>query len=76
MYASGYVLQDVNLRVEPGQLVGIVGPVGSSKSTLLMALLREIAPIGESYESYDVSGDEVRFARRYEPGEAVLGVSW
>lgn len=61
--------------MEPGQLVGIVGPVGSSKSTLLMALLQEIAPIGESYESYGVSAGQVRFAPRYEPGGAMWGVS-
>lgn len=37
-------LDAIDLRVEPGQLVGVVGPVGSSKSSLLMAVLREIAP--------------------------------
>lgn len=37
-------LDEIDLRIEPGQLVGIVGPVGSSKSSLLMAVLREIAP--------------------------------
>ncbi|CAM9886717.1 unnamed protein product [Scytosiphon promiscuus] len=37
-------LDAIDLRIEPGQLVGIVGPVGSSKSSLLMAVLREIAP--------------------------------
>lgn len=37
-------MDSINLRIEPGQLVGVVGPVGSSKSSLLMAVLREIAP--------------------------------
>lgn len=37
-------MDTINLRIEPGQLVGVVGPVGSSKSSLLMAMLREIAP--------------------------------
>ncbi|CAN0301123.1 unnamed protein product, partial [Scytosiphon promiscuus] len=37
-------LDEIDLRIEAGQLVGIVGPVGSSKSSLLMAVLGEIAP--------------------------------
>lgn len=30
--ASEYTLNDVNLRVQPGTLVAIIGPVGSGKS--------------------------------------------
>eukprot|EP00903_Cladosiphon_okamuranus_P016201 g14950.t2 len=41
---GGLTLDAIDLRIEPGQLVGVVGPVGSSKSSLLMAVLREIAP--------------------------------
>ena len=41
---AGFVLDAIDLRIEPGTLVGIVGPVGSSKSSLLMAVLREISP--------------------------------
>eukprot|EP00752_Nemacystus_decipiens_P006715 g6038.t1 len=40
--AGGLTLDSIDLRIEPGQLVGVVGPVGSSKSSLLMALLREM----------------------------------
>ena len=32
----------LNLRVEPGQLVAVVGHVGSGKSSLLSALLGEM----------------------------------
>ena len=38
------VLEDISLDIKPGMLVGVVGPVGSSKSSLLMAVLREISP--------------------------------
>lgn len=41
---AGFVLDAIDLRISPGKLVGVVGPVGSSKSSLLMAMLREISP--------------------------------
>ncbi|MBO5845622.1 MAG: ABC transporter ATP-binding protein [Clostridia bacterium] len=34
------VLKDINLRIEPGDIVGIVGTTGSGKSTLVNLLLR------------------------------------
>merc|ERR1719400_1457572 len=41
-------LSQVNLTVNQGQLVGIVGPVGAGKSSLLAALLGEMATLGGS----------------------------
>jgi ATP-binding cassette subfamily B multidrug efflux pump len=38
--ATEPVLRDVNLRVEQGQIVGILGPVGSGKSTLMSLIPR------------------------------------
>ena len=38
------ICSDVNLRVEPGQIVGIVGPNGSGKTTLLRAAYRMLRP--------------------------------
>lgn len=38
-------LTDIELTVRTGELIVIVGPVGSSKSSLLMAILGELAPL-------------------------------
>ena len=42
------VLIDVDLTIEPGDLVGIVGPSGSGKSTLLKAMLGTVSPVSGS----------------------------
>ena len=39
---SIYTLMDINLEVRRGQLVGIVGAIGSGKSTMLSSLLNEL----------------------------------
>ena len=36
------VLRDINVKVEHGKLVAVVGPVGSGKSSLLAAVLGEM----------------------------------
>jgi len=37
-----YALQNIKLTVKPGELVGVIGPVGSGKTALLLALLGEM----------------------------------
>lgn len=44
------ILEDINFHVKPGQTVGIVGPTGSGKSTLMNLLCR----------FYDVSSGEIK----------------
>lgn len=39
-----YTLDDVNLRVQPGTLVAIIGPVGAGKSSLIQSILGELCP--------------------------------
>lgn len=40
------VLHDVNLSIEPGEIVTLVGPNGSGKSTLLRAMIGALIPSG------------------------------
>ncbi|MEM7487600.1 MAG: metal ABC transporter ATP-binding protein [Pseudomonadota bacterium] len=43
-YGANTVLHDVNLRLEPGEIVTIVGPNGSGKTSLLRAIIGATAP--------------------------------
>ena len=36
------VLRDVNLAVNPGDLIGVAGAIGSGKSSLISAILGEV----------------------------------
>ena len=39
-YGNRAVIRDVNLSVEPGELIGLVGPSGAGKSTLVNLICR------------------------------------
>lgn len=43
-YDSRFFLRDINLRIDGGELVGIIGPNGSGKTTLLRAITRILKP--------------------------------
>ncbi|MCT8936934.1 ATP-binding cassette domain-containing protein, partial [Escherichia coli] len=43
-YGDHQVLNAINLQVEPGEVVAILGPSGSGKSTLLRIIAGLIAP--------------------------------
>ncbi|MEJ6392674.1 metal ABC transporter ATP-binding protein [Gymnodinialimonas sp. 2305UL16-5] len=43
-YGANTVLRDVSLRVEPGEIVTIVGPNGSGKTSLLKAIISATKP--------------------------------
>ncbi|XP_070378170.1 ATP-binding cassette sub-family C member 3-like [Dermacentor albipictus] len=74
------VLRDVNLKVEPGSLVGLVGSVGSGKSSLISAIQGDvhqtkgrcrvtgsIACVPQSACIYNMSiRDNILFGRRFD----------
>ena len=43
-YGHKPVLEDITLKVMPGEIVGLIGPNGSGKSTVIKALSRIISP--------------------------------
>ena len=58
---SDWVLKNINIKIEAGQKVAIVGPSGSGKSTLAALLTRIYEPTegqifidGRDYRSYDI----------------------
>lgn len=61
-----WVLDDVSIRIEPGQFVAIVGASGSGKSTLLRLLLGFERPSAGAifYDGKDLSGLDVTAVRR------------
>ncbi len=51
------VLDDVNLTLKPGEIVGLLGRSGSGKSTLLRSIAGLIEPTGGSVKVSDMEGD-------------------
>lgn len=44
-YEGGFLLEDVSVRINSGDLVGVIGPNGSGKTTLLRAVTKVIGPV-------------------------------
>jgi energy-coupling factor transporter ATP-binding protein EcfA2 len=56
--ADEFVLREINLRVERGEFIGVVGPTGSGKTTLCLALNGVVPHFygGDFYGSITVAG--------------------
>jgi ABC-type multidrug transport system fused ATPase/permease subunit len=53
------VLRDITFSIESGEAVGIVGPTGAGKSTLVQLLLRLMEPTAGSYSVNGLSASEI-----------------
>lgn len=53
---KSFSLKNITLSIEEGSLVGVIGPVGSGKSTFLAALLGEIEKNRGSISMRNVEG--------------------
>lgn len=51
---SNYILKDINLHINPGDFVAVIGKVGSGKSSLLLSLMNEM--VGHSGTSVKKNG--------------------
>lgn len=56
------VLQDINLYIEKGDFLGIIGPNGGGKSTLLKCMVGLIKP---DHGSVRIMGQDVKKGRKY-----------
>jgi len=56
-YGRNVVVRDISFTLEPGQIIGLVGPNGCGKSTIIKAISRVVAPISGSiaFNGRDVS---------------------
>ncbi|MCZ6749128.1 MAG: ABC transporter ATP-binding protein [SAR324 cluster bacterium] len=57
------VLRDVSLEVRPGEIVGIFGPVGSGKTTLVNAINRYVNPPAGAIRLDGIDATELSLAR-------------
>lgn len=51
------VLEDINFEAKPGEIIGIIGPTGSGKSTIAKLLSLDFKP---TYGSLKIDGNDIR----------------
>lgn len=66
-YASQPILEDINLRVAAGDFLGIIGPNGGGKSTLLKLILGILAPDRGRIKVFGEPPGKVRTRMGYVP---------
>ena len=63
-YRDRIALDDVTLGVRPGEFIGVIGPNGSGKTTVLKAILGLISPVRGSVRVFDCACDRLRCEHR------------
>jgi ABC-type multidrug transport system fused ATPase/permease subunit len=66
------ILKNISLRLQAGESLAVVGPVGSGKSSLLQVLLGEIAPSQGSVSYLSQDGQSGQPHRAFVPQEAYI----
>ena len=70
-YDHRAILHNVNMKAEPGQVLGLVGPNGSGKSTLIKGITRVI----ELFSGHiSIDGRDIKTIKREEMGRLVATV--
>lgn len=62
------VLKDINLKIEPGEMIGLVGHSGAGKSTLINLCMRLYDP---SIGSVSISGKDLRSFSQHDLRESI-----
>lgn len=75
-YERQVVLRDVNLRIQPGERVCIVGPNGGGKTTLLKLILGLLKPTRGRVHVFGQSPEHARRRIGYTPQHAVFDPSF
>ncbi len=63
-YPHRIALEDVSLEIDQGELIGIIGPNGSGKTTMLKAILGQVRPLSGTVQIFDCSCQEQRCRHR------------
>ena len=63
-YQNRMALEDVSIEIAEGELIGIIGPNGSGKTTMLKAILGQVSPVSGKVQIFDCSCEELRCYHR------------
>ena len=66
-FDTNFILEQVNLKIEPGEMVGIVGPNGGGKTTLLRLMLGLLKPNKGNIKVFGKSPAEISHRIGYVP---------
>ncbi len=63
-YPHGPALEDITLEIADGEFIGVIGPNGSGKTTMLRAILGLMAPLMGSLQIFDCACQDLRCFHR------------